>query len=123
MSGRLRTEAGSCLPASGEVYFNEVSTRRLRYNEARRQVGYVTQETSLFGGTVRENMLFVRPDASDDQILSALEQMRGTRTCLAITHRLTILDHADVVYRLEAGRLVAEAPMTSPTPLVGVAVR
>jgi ATP-binding cassette subfamily B protein len=38
-------------PASGEVFFNEVSTRKLRYNEARRQVGYVTQETSLFGGT------------------------------------------------------------------------
>ncbi|MEJ7930160.1 ABC transporter ATP-binding protein [Ramlibacter sp. AN1015] len=60
-------------PAAGEVYFNEVSARKLRYNEARRQVGYVTQETSLFAGTVRENMLFVRPDATDAQILSALE--------------------------------------------------
>jgi ATP-binding cassette, subfamily B, bacterial len=71
-------------PASGEVYFNEVSTRRLRYNEARRQVGYVTQETSLFGGTVRENMLFVRPDASDTQILAALEQAQ----CTALLARL-----------------------------------
>ena len=71
-------------PAAGEVYFNEVSTRRLRYNEARRQVGYVTQETSLFAGTVRENMLFVRPDASDEQILAALEHAQ----CTALLARL-----------------------------------
>ncbi|WP_082521903.1 ABC transporter ATP-binding protein [Ramlibacter sp. Leaf400] len=60
--------------SAGEVLFNGVSTRRLRYNEARRQVGYVTQETTLFAGTVRENMLFVRPDATDGQIVQAMEQ-------------------------------------------------
>ncbi|RYZ09605.1 MAG: ABC transporter ATP-binding protein [Comamonadaceae bacterium] len=68
----------------GEVCFNDVSTRRLRYNEARRQVGYVTQETSLFAGTVRENMLFVRPDATDAQILAALEHAQ----CTALLARL-----------------------------------
>jgi ATP-binding cassette, subfamily B, bacterial len=66
------------------VYFNDISTRRLRYNEARRQVGYVTQETTLFAGTVRENMLFVRPDASDEQILAALQQAQ----CSALLARL-----------------------------------
>ena len=71
-------------PAEGEVYYNEVGGRNLRYNEARRQVGYVTQETSLFAGTVRENMLFVRPDASDAQILLALAQA----SCTALLGRL-----------------------------------
>lgn len=71
-------------PAEGEVYYNDVGTQRLRYNEARRQVGYVTQETSLFAGTVRENMLFVRPDATDAQILHALEQAQ----CTALLARL-----------------------------------
>jgi ATP-binding cassette subfamily B protein len=70
--------------SAGEVFFNDVSTRRLRYNEARRQVGYVTQETSLFAGTVRENMLFVRPDATDAQIVQALEQAQ----CAALLQRL-----------------------------------
>ena len=70
--------------SAGEVFFNDVSTRRLRYNEARRQVGYVTQETSLFAGTVRENMLFVRPDASDAQIVQALEQAQ----CASLLQRL-----------------------------------
>lgn len=71
-------------PAEGEVYYNEVGSRNLRYNEARRQVGYVTQETSLFAGTVRENMLFVRPDASDAQILHAMAQA----SCTALLARL-----------------------------------
>jgi ATP-binding cassette subfamily B protein len=63
---------------AGEVYFNDVGSRHLRYNEARRQVGYVTQETSLFAGTVRENMLFVKPDATDEQILQALDHASCT---------------------------------------------
>ncbi|MDQ3061157.1 MAG: ABC transporter ATP-binding protein/permease [Pseudomonadota bacterium] len=71
-------------PAQGEVYYNEVGSRNLRYNEARRQVGYVTQETSLFAGTVRENMLFVRPDASDAQILHAMAKA----SCTALLARL-----------------------------------
>lgn len=71
-------------PAGGDVSFNGVSTRRMRYNEARRQVGYVTQETSLFAGTVRENLLFVRPDATDAQILVALEHAQ----CTALLQRL-----------------------------------
>ena len=65
-------------PARGEVYYNGVGSRQLRYNEARRQVGYVTQETSLFAGTVRENMLFVRPDATDARILEALDHASCT---------------------------------------------
>ena len=64
-------------PDSGAVLFNEIDARRLRYNEARRQVGYVTQETTLFAGTVRENLQFVQPDASDAHILDALEQAQA----------------------------------------------
>ncbi len=65
-------------PDAGAVLFNEIDARRLRYNEARRQVGYVTQETTLFAGTVRENLQFVRPDATDAQILRALDQAQAT---------------------------------------------
>jgi ATP-binding cassette subfamily B protein len=74
--------------AEGEVYFNDVGARHLRYNEARRQVGYVTQETSLFAGTVRENMLFVKPDASDAQILEALDHASCTELLARMPHGL-----------------------------------
>ena len=43
---------------------------------------------------------------SEAIIASALSRMRDGRTCLAITHRLSLFDHADVVYRLEEGQIV-----------------
>jgi ATP-binding cassette subfamily B protein len=46
---------------------------------------------------------------SEAIIASALSQMRDERTCLAITHRLSLFDHADVVYRLEEGQIVRQA--------------
>ncbi|MFC0253504.1 ABC transporter ATP-binding protein [Massilia consociata] len=65
---------GLYTPARGKVYYNEISTEDLRYNEARRQIGFVTQETHLFAGTIRDNLLFVKPDASDAQIIAAMAQ-------------------------------------------------
>jgi ATP-binding cassette subfamily B protein len=65
---------GLYTPASGEVFYNDISTRDLRYNEVRRQIGFVTQETHLFAGTLRENFQFVKPDATDAEILAAMEQ-------------------------------------------------
>jgi len=65
---------GLYTPASGEVFYNDISTGDLRYNEARRQIGFVTQETHLFSGTLRENMLLVKPDASDAEIVTAMHQ-------------------------------------------------
>ncbi|MGE0803853.1 MAG: ABC transporter ATP-binding protein [Lautropia sp.] len=61
-------------PVAGEVYYNDVATGELRFNEARRQIGLVTQETQLFSGTIRENLQFVKPDATDAEMLAALEQ-------------------------------------------------
>ncbi len=65
---------GLYTPARGKVYYNEISTADLRYNEARRQIGFVTQETHLFAGTIRDNLLFVKPDATDEQIMAAMAQ-------------------------------------------------
>jgi ATP-binding cassette subfamily B protein len=47
---------------------------------------------------------------SEAVITAALERWRGGRTCLAITHRLSLFEHADVVYRLQDGRLVEHRP-------------
>ena len=65
---------GLYTPAEGTVRYNDVSTRSLRFNLARRQIGFVTQETHLFAGTLRENIRFVKPDASDEQIIAAMQQ-------------------------------------------------
>jgi ATP-binding cassette, subfamily B, bacterial len=59
-------------PVEGEIFFNNVPSRLIRYNELRRQIGFVTQDTQLFAGTIRENLLFVKPDATDDEVTQAL---------------------------------------------------
>ena len=56
----------------GEVFYNGVATTDLRYNRVRRQIGFVTQETYLFAGTIRDNIRFVAPDASDEEIVAAM---------------------------------------------------
>jgi ATP-binding cassette, subfamily B, bacterial len=59
-------------PLSGEIYFNEQSSSVIRYNQLRRQFGFVTQDTQLFAGSIKENLLYVRSDASDAEITDAL---------------------------------------------------
>jgi ATP-binding cassette subfamily B protein len=65
---------GLYTPAAGEVFYNEISTTDFRYNVARRQIGFVTQDTHLFAGTLRDNIRFVKQDASDEDIVAAMQQ-------------------------------------------------
>lgn len=65
---------GLYTPVSGEIFFNDVSSSRIRYNPLRRQIGFVTQDTQLFAGTIRENLLFVAPQSSEEDMVHALNQ-------------------------------------------------
>ena len=66
--------AGLYAPGKGEILYDGVSSREIRYNRMRRQLGFVTQDTQLFSGTIRENMKFVKQDATDEEILTSLKQ-------------------------------------------------
>jgi ATP-binding cassette subfamily B protein len=61
-------------PVHGEIWFNEARAVDIRYNALRRQIGFVTQDTQLFAGTIRDNLLFVKPDATDEEILEVLHK-------------------------------------------------
>jgi ATP-binding cassette subfamily B protein len=61
-------------PVQGDIFFNDISATQIRYNEMRRQIGFVTQETQLFFGTIRDNLLFVKPDATETEMLDALHK-------------------------------------------------
>jgi ATP-binding cassette subfamily B protein len=63
---------GLYTPNQGEVLYNGVSLEDIAKNDLRAQIGFVTQDTQLFSGTIRENLLFVRPGASDEECLAAL---------------------------------------------------
>jgi len=65
---------GLYTPNAGEVSYNGVRTTDLRYNRVRRQIGFVTQETYLFAGTIRDNIRFVKTDATDEEIVAAMRQ-------------------------------------------------
>jgi len=65
-------------PVSGHIYFNEVASDEIHYNQLRRQIGFVSQETQLFAGTFRDNLLFVKPDATEEEMIEALHKAAAT---------------------------------------------
>lgn len=63
---------------SGEITYNGVSSSEIDKEELQQQLGFVTQDTQLFSGTIRENLLFVKPDATEEEIDMALEKASCT---------------------------------------------
>ncbi len=61
-------------PVSGSISINNIPATDIRYNELRRQIGFVTQDTQLFFGTIRDNLLFVKSSATDEEMLDALHK-------------------------------------------------
>lgn len=59
-------------PTKGVLSLNGVDSKQIDYDLFRRRIGYVSQDTQLFAGTIRENLLFVNPKATDEQCLEAL---------------------------------------------------
>ena len=61
-------------PYSGDILYNGISIKDIDLDELRKQIGLVTQDTQLFAGTIRENLLFVNPEATDEECMKALQQ-------------------------------------------------
>ncbi|MEW6467735.1 MAG: ABC transporter ATP-binding protein [Bacteroidota bacterium] len=61
-------------PQSGEVLYNAIPGQRIDLDQLRNQIGLVTQDTQLFSGTIKENLLFVNPSASDADCLEVLNK-------------------------------------------------
>jgi len=59
-------------PQNGKVYYNDIDSNDIALEDLRKQIGFVTQDTQLFAGTIKENLLFVNPVASDKELLDAL---------------------------------------------------
>lgn len=61
-------------PAKGHVLYNDIDSQTVDLLDLRQQLGFVTQDAQLFSGTIRENLLFVRPNATDQDLLDALHR-------------------------------------------------
>ena len=65
---------GLYTPQSGRILYNGEPSTEIDLERLREQIGFVTQDTQLFSGTMRENLLFVSPGATDADCLEVLRQ-------------------------------------------------
>ena len=61
-------------PAEGDILYNSTSYKQLDIEKFRNQIGFVTQDTQLFAGSIRENLLFVNPQATDEDMMQAMKK-------------------------------------------------
>jgi ATP-binding cassette subfamily B protein len=61
-------------PIEGKVLYNSTSGKDIDLDQLREKIGFVTQDTQLFSGTIRENLQFVKPNASDEDCMRVLQQ-------------------------------------------------
>jgi len=60
-------------PLEGSIIYNDVPHNETDMEGLRSRIGFVSQETQLFAGTIKENLLFVRPDATEEECREALD--------------------------------------------------
>jgi ATP-binding cassette subfamily B protein len=61
-------------PQGGRILYDGTPHDRVELEGLRERIGFVTQDTQLFSGSIRENLLFVRPGASDAECLEVLQR-------------------------------------------------
>jgi ATP-binding cassette subfamily B protein len=61
-------------PDKGDILYNNIRFDQVSLDELRNQIGFVTQDTQLFAGTIRDNLRFVNPNATDEQCLDVLNK-------------------------------------------------
>jgi ATP-binding cassette subfamily B protein len=61
-------------PQSGRILYNVHESSTIDLEKLRERIGFVTQDTQLFSGTIRENLLFVNPAATDAECLEVLQK-------------------------------------------------
>lgn len=59
---------------SGTVSFDNIDVRKLDLSYLRENIGIVSQETYLFNGTIRENLLYAKPDATEEELIEACKK-------------------------------------------------
>jgi ATP-binding cassette subfamily B protein len=65
---------GLYTPQEGTIYYNGIPGSEIDFNELREKIGFVTQDTQLFSGSIKENLLFVNPTATDEECIEVLNK-------------------------------------------------
>ncbi len=70
----MKLLVGLYRPNEGNIFYNGIDENNIDFEDLRNQIGFVTQDTQLFSGTIKENLMFVNPTATDDDLNHALNQ-------------------------------------------------
>ncbi|MFZ9661478.1 MAG: ABC transporter ATP-binding protein, partial [Chitinophagaceae bacterium] len=68
----MKLLVGLYRPQEGNILYNGLDETKIIFNDLRKQIGFVTQDTQLFSGTIRENLIFVNPEATEHELLDVL---------------------------------------------------
>ncbi len=80
-------------PTAGMVTLDGNDLRHVTTASLRRQLGVVPQEPFLFAGTIRQNLTFARPDATDDEVDAAVARVGLTEMIASLPHGLDTVVH------------------------------
>ena len=70
----MKLLVGLYRPQEGKILYNGMDENNIDFEDLRNQIGFVTQDTQLFSGSIKENLLFVNPSATDDELLDVLNK-------------------------------------------------
>lgn len=70
----MKLLVGLYRPQEGKILYNGLDESEIDFEDLRKQIGFVTQDTQLFSGTIKENLLFVNPDATEEDLQTALDK-------------------------------------------------
>ncbi|MFT3933236.1 MAG: ABC transporter ATP-binding protein [Chitinophagaceae bacterium] len=70
----MKLLVGLYRPLEGKILYNGLDENEITFEDLRNQIGFVTQDTQLFAGTIKENLMFVNPGASDADLRDVLEK-------------------------------------------------
>jgi len=74
----MKLLVGLYRPQEGNIFYNKLDENTIHFDDLRNQIGFVTQDTNLFSGTIRENLLFVNPAATDEEVNEVLRKASCT---------------------------------------------
>jgi ATP-binding cassette subfamily B protein len=70
----MKLLVGLYRPQEGKILYNNLDEHQINFTDLRKQIGFVTQDTQLFSGTIKENLSFVYPEATDEQLLEVMKK-------------------------------------------------
>ena len=70
----MKLLVGLYRPLDGNIFYNKLDENTIHFDDLRKQIGFVTQDTNLFSGTIKENLLFVNPTATEETLNEVLQK-------------------------------------------------